>query len=90
MIHGKGGETSKCASLGLACLYVELVDRRRTKCLFTVCPQRLTPSVISRLPSEDAVMISRDILSERIKLYGLQEKKVKGDGNCQVRMLLLW
>lgn len=39
------------------------------------------------LPSDDACDDSRRLLEGRIKLYGMREVVVKGDGNCQFRAL---
>jgi hypothetical protein len=59
------------------------------------CPQ-LLPAVNSDIaaaaaaedagsPGEDSEAAGRKRLEERLKLYCLMERQVKGDGNCQVR-----
>jgi len=45
------------------------------------------PRVISSIPTEDAAMKDHARLKQRIKLYGLKERSVRGDGNCQFRAL---
>jgi len=52
-------------------------------------PQRIdhTPRVVSSHPTEEAAKLDYMNLSDRLKVYGLVEKKVRGDGNCQFRSL---
>ena len=46
-----------------------------------------TPRVNSKIPTQDAAMKDHARLKQRIKLYGLKERTVRGDGNCQFRAL---
>lgn len=57
---------------------------------FTVCTSahllQVTPRVNSHTtPDADEVDASRRLLEERIALYGMEEREVKGDGNWYAR-----
>ena len=46
-----------------------------------------TPRVVENFPSKEAAALDYMNLTDRLKHYGLREKKVRGDGNCQFRAL---
>lgn len=45
------------------------------------------PRPIKAFPSEDLAKTDYERLRQRLDLYGLQEKVVRGDGNCQFRAI---
>jgi len=46
-----------------------------------------TPATGLEAPSDDLVKTEYENLTRKLSLYGLQERKTKGDGNCQFRAL---
>ncbi|KAI4386065.1 hypothetical protein MLD38_004032 [Melastoma candidum] len=46
-----------------------------------------TPKTNGEIPSVDEATLDHQRLLERLQLYGLVERKVEGDGNCQFRAL---
>lgn len=63
--------------------YYEDIDKRLT--LMDVIPH--VPRVNGEIPTSDDASASHQRLFDRLKLYGLSEIKVDGDGNCQFRAL---
>ena len=45
------------------------------------------PKVVENMPTKNEADMDYMNLADRLKHYGLKEKKVKGDGNCQFRSL---
>jgi hypothetical protein len=45
------------------------------------------PKVVLQVPTSDEAATDHTRLDTRLKLYGLREKVVRGDGNCQFRAL---
>merc|ERR1719387_1668242 len=48
---------------------------------------QLTPRVVQQMPTKEVADLDYMNLADRLKHYGLREKKVDGDGNCQFRSL---
>ena len=48
---------------------------------------QLTPRVVQQMPTKEVAELDYKNLADRLKHYGLREKKVDGDGNCQFRSL---
>ena len=46
-----------------------------------------TPQRMTNVPTPDLAHADHNKLDTRLRLYGLKEKKVRGDGNCQFRAL---
>jgi hypothetical protein len=46
-----------------------------------------TPQRMTNVPAPDFAHADHNKLDTRLRLYGLKEKKVRGDGNCQFRAL---
>jgi len=46
-----------------------------------------TPQRMTNVPAPDLAHADHNKLDTRLRLYGLKEKKVRGDGNCQFRAL---
>ena len=46
-----------------------------------------TPATGLEAPSDDLVKTEYENLTRKLSLYSLQERKTKGDGNCQFRAL---
>ncbi|KAF8115289.1 hypothetical protein N665_0029s0125 [Sinapis alba] len=57
------------------------------KRLNQMIPIAHVPKINGDLPSEDEQISDHERLSQRLKLYGLVENKIQGDGNCQFRAL---
>lgn len=51
-----------------------------------ICVQHV-PKTNGEIPSVDEATLDHQRLLERLQLYGLVERKVQGDGNCQFRAL---
>jgi hypothetical protein len=45
------------------------------------------PKVVENFPTQEVADMDYMNLADRLKHYGLKEKKVEGDGNCQFRSL---
>ena len=45
------------------------------------------PKVVQNMPTKEVADMDYVNLADRLKHYGLKEKKVRGDGNCQFRSL---
>ncbi|GMH33278.1 hypothetical protein BSKO_01112 [Bryopsis sp. KO-2023] len=66
----------------------DLVFDQQVSIKITSVPSiKMKPSVVKSFPDEESINLSREMLSRRIAVFGLQEKLVRGDGNCQFRSI---
>jgi len=63
-----------------------VLDGEVGKRLNDMVPVPHVPKTNGEIPSVDEAISDHQRLLDRLVLYGLVELKVKGDGNCQVRV----
>jgi len=62
-------------------------DRLAQSIMFSAASVDFQPKVIVQVPTSDEANTDHTRLDTRLKLYGLREKVVRGDGNCQFRAI---
>ncbi|KAL3698782.1 hypothetical protein R1sor_012858 [Riccia sorocarpa] len=74
-------------NLSLALALSEEVDEEVAKRLNKLDSIKHIPRVNTDFPTIDAASLDHQRLVERLVLYGLNERQIQGDGNCQFRAL---
>ncbi|KAL2645402.1 hypothetical protein R1flu_012989 [Riccia fluitans] len=87
-LYQHGDDDDLNLSLALALSEEEqLVDEEVAKRLNKLDSIRHVPRVNTDFPTLDAASLDHQRLAERLVLYGLNERQIQGDGNCQFRAL---
>lgn len=63
------------------------MDREVAYRLTNLGSMKHVPRINISFPTYEDASADHQRLSDRLKLYGLAEQKIKGDGNCQFRAL---